>query len=186
MNAAPNYHPATWRLARCVSATKIPPALREWLLDAGSTTRRIKQIFGAPSEVRIIKQQWLVPHPSEAAILHLPLRTNALVREVELSCKGTVWMVARAVFPAVTLQGRRGCRLAAQLDERPLGPLLFRDTTLQRSEFELAILQPQHFEYQWAMGEKHQAENLWARRSVFWLANKPLLLTEVFFNVTSF
>ncbi len=89
-------------------------------------------------------------------------------------------MYARAVFPADFFTGKNHSILA-ELDSRPLGKLLFRDPALRRSEFEIALLQPRHLEYQWAVQQQAAPATLWARRSIFWLQEKPLLLMEVFF-----
>jgi chorismate--pyruvate lyase len=76
-------------------------------------------------------------------------------------------MYARSVFPESTLQGNtRYLRYA--LDERPLGDLLYRDPTLKRTDFEIACLKDIYL------------QPLWARRSAFFIQNKPILLTEVF------
>jgi chorismate--pyruvate lyase len=180
MKSSNKFSAAHWRLARGLRHQQIPAYLRDWVLDPGSTTRRIYQAFGVAQKIRMIQQGWCAPHPSEAGLLNLPLRRRALIREVELSCQDQVWMVARTVFPAQTLKGKQGSRLAYYLDERPLGSLLFREPTTQRSEFELAVLQPQHFEYQWAIRSQPEHDLLWARRSIIWFDHKPLLLTEVF------
>lgn len=151
-----------WRPARMVSHYKISSKLRDFLLDPGSTTVRFKKISDQ-FKVRVLLQAWQIPTVEEALILQIPRRTRTLVRAVEIYLHRELWMVCRAVFPMRTLTGKWR-RLIDELDERPLGQLLFCNPRLQRSEYEVAYL---------------EAQKIWARRSLFYLAeNKPLLLTE--------
>jgi chorismate--pyruvate lyase len=171
---------ADWCLASCIPRHIIPQQLRDFLLDPGSTTRRMQQEYAAQTKVKWLKQNWCVPHYKEAQHLYIPVQQQALIRETYLSCQGKTWMYARAVFPQKLFTGKTR-HLLQQLDSRPLGKLLFSDPTMQRSEFELALLQPWQLEYQWASQHYTVYEALWARRSIFRLQQKPLLLTEVFF-----
>jgi len=172
--------PAHWRFARCIPHYMIPNQLRDFLLDPGSTTRRMQQEYAAQIQVDLLKQAWYYPHYLEAQPLKIPLRRKALIRETYLSCQNKIWMYARAVFPDYLFTGKTRY-LLAELDQRPLGKLLFREPTMQRSEFEVALLQPHHLEFQWATQQRNTTSHLWARRSIFKLHQKPLLLTEIFF-----
>lgn len=171
---------ASWQLASSISRHIIPKRLRDFILDPGSTTSRMQQEYAAQTKVEWLKQNWCVPHYQEAQQLHIPTYQQALIRETYLSCQGKTWMYARAVFPQKLFTGNTQ-HLQQQLDCRPLGKLLFSDSTMQRSEFELALLQPWHLEYQWALQRYKVYEALWARRSIFRLQQKPLLLTEIIF-----
>lgn len=172
----------TWRHARCIPQQIIPSELRDFLLDPGSTTHRMQREYAAQTKVNILNQQWRCPHHQEAQQLHIPLRQHALIREVYLSCQNKIWMYAKTIFPKYFFTGKNQ-RLEYELDHRPLGRLLFRDPTMQRSEYELAILNPNHVEYQWATQQQTgmRSNILWARRSIVKLQNKPLLLIEIFF-----
>jgi chorismate--pyruvate lyase len=69
----------------------------------------------------------------------------------------------------------------AHLKERSLGSVLFKNPALQRSEFEIACLKPRMFLHSKAITAVEQSlPDLWARRSLFSLPGKSLLLTEVF------
>lgn len=182
--------PVTWRKACNISHHIIPSELRDFLLDPGSTTKRMQREYATQTKVTLLTQQWLYPHYHEAQLLNIPLRQYALIREVYLSCQDKIWMYARTVFPNHFFTGKN-TRIKHELDHRPLGKLLFRDPTMQRSEFELALLNPEHLEYQWAM-QQHTPETadlhlgtqsnlLWGRRSIIHLQQKPLLLMEIIF-----
>lgn len=151
-----------WRHFRCMSS-KVFSQIDGWLLDPSSTTQRVKSIAGGFC-VRVLMQAWLLPSHSEASLLGIPQYEVALIREVELSCGDEVWMYGRSVFPNNTLTGKE--KRLYKLGNQPLGEVLFADPTMRRSDFELARL-----------------ANLWARRSVFYLSEKPLLLTEIFLPV---
>jgi chorismate--pyruvate lyase len=113
-------------------------------------------------QVRCLQQAWRIPSYEESTRLQLPSHQHVLLREVELLCEGDIWMYARAAIPAETLVGKY--HALKQWGTRPLGEVLFRDPLTTRGAFDITLWQPDHF----------------ARRSIFLLDHKPLLLTEVF------
>jgi chorismate--pyruvate lyase len=186
MVSSPIWHPAIR-----ISQISLPAKTRAWLLAPGSTTKLFNSLSQQPMQVRCLQQRWHTPLRTEALCLNRPPLQKVLLREVELICDGDLWMYARTVMPAETLIGKY--QQLKRLGTRPLGNILFRDPLMQRSSFEIAFLTPQHKEYQLAIRHLHKdyepngntAENsstksLFARRSIFWLEHKPLLLTEVF------
>lgn len=94
-----------------------------------------------------------------------------MIREIVMSGNQQDWVFARSVLPLSTLTGR--LRQLRTLDNRPLGALLFREPSMQRSAIEISRLEPHNFNYP-------SEQRCWARRSVFKLDNKPLLVAEVF------
>ena len=117
--------------------------------------------------VRVVSNEWGVPSPSEAQALALKPRQKAIIRQVELLCYGQVWVCARSIIPHSTLTG--GLRKFKNIGNRPLGALLFKHPNMVRGALEVACLK------QRACPLEH-----WARRSVFYLDNKGILVTEVF------
>jgi chorismate--pyruvate lyase len=180
MSHAPIWHPAT-RLAHL----KLSPDLRTWLLAADSMTKRLNTAKQQELSVHCLQQAWQVPFRSETKRLGFSLYKQAVLREVELLFGEDIWIYARSVIPAATLTGKN--QWLKKLGTRSLGSVLFRDPLLRRSEFEIAILNPSHQEYQLAvrhvpLKQLPQGELL-ARRSIFYINHKPLLLTEVFLPV---
>ncbi len=167
-----------WRVKAGVPSYKMDPGLRECLFDPGSTTARFKQI-SPHFKIRVLQQQWQQPQSSEILFLQMVPRTRALIREVEIVLHDVVWMVARTVIPATTLTGSQR-RLIDQLDERPIGKLLFSDPHLKRTEYEVALLTPAHKEYAPLAHLKFISDPIWVRRSLFYLDHKPLMLIEYF------
>jgi chorismate--pyruvate lyase len=102
-----------------------------------------------------------------------------IVRHVLLLCRDTPWVFARSIIPPGTFQ-QTGRRLAT-LGARPLGRILFSDRTLRRVQVHVSEIKPEHPLLRLAATcLEHQPRTAWARRSIFLLRNRPLLVNEVF------
>ena len=157
----------------------LPSDLGPWLLDAGSFMQRLRQHGVQAPKVQVIKQIWAMPARNEKIVLDMTTRAYALIREVLIYSAEKKWMYARTVFPAATLTGKQRC--LARLKERSLGSILFKDPSLQRSVFDVALLSSHTAINQTICNRlKINPVDLWARRSEFVLHNKSLLLTEIF------
>jgi len=155
-----------WLALRRPSQRQAPLQWRDWLMDSGSLTQRLVQLSGGNFRVEVLNQRWAIPTASERKALGMRSRQKALIREVQLIGNDQAWVYARSILPATTLTGRQ--RLLAQLGSRPLGQMLFQDPTMQRGPLQISQLR------------LHNGDTAWARRSVFTLADKPLLVCEVF------
>jgi chorismate--pyruvate lyase len=154
--------------------------LKTWLLHPGSFVERLKNHGVKSPKIQVIQQQWQLPHADERQELALNFRTNVLIREVLIKSDDIVWMFARTVFPRATLSGKY--RQLAHLKTKSLGSILFKDPTLQRSEFDIFSVEPgMDLHDQLNPFLPAEINSLWARRSLFFVRQKPLLLTEVFF-----
>jgi chorismate--pyruvate lyase len=129
--------------------------------------------------VRLLSQSWDRPFQDEARILGMKDGSRALIRQVQLLCGEQAWVYARTVMPVSSLRGR--LQRLAHLGTRPLGGMLFADPGMQRGGVELARLctgQTMH-----AAATFHMTSppaEIWGRRTVFRLAGKPLLVSEIF------
>jgi len=86
---------------------------------------------------------------------------------------------ARTVIPASSLRGR--LRRLSMLGTRPLGALLFADPGMRRDAPEIARIHPGHDIFlQAVQHSRARPAAIWGRRSVFYLDNKPLLVSEIF------
>lgn len=177
----PSSPPATtardpgWRPQHRFTATTLPTRCRQWLLDDSSLTARLIALQAGTFSVRRLQQAWTVPLPSEQRLLGLPLRQRALVREVLLQLDGEPVVFARSVFPLATLEGPLAH--LRRLQNHSLGAILFRQSGMRRSPFELARLAPGSAYLQpWV----RQTEPAWARRSCFNIRGARLLVCEVF------
>ncbi|MCF7981791.1 MAG: chorismate lyase [Pseudomonadales bacterium] len=165
-------HWQSFRRAPCVN---IDSLWRSWLLDRGSLTERLLAVTQGDFFVRVLHQRWQRPQLSEAKRLGLKPRQVALIREVQLMCHNEAWVYARSVFPLNTLSGRLG--YLKKLDNRSLGSLLFKDPHLSRTWFEIASIDGSLIT---SLGQQAPTENLWGRRSLFYIKEKPILVAEIF------
>ncbi len=119
------------------------------------------------------------PNPDEYALLDIAMNTRVYVREVLLKCNGIPVVFAHSVLPYSSLRG--DWNRISRLGSRPLGEALFSDHRVQRHPLTYQLLRLDHplfrsIEQQLPLSVR----SLWARRSVFSLNRRPLLVTEVF------
>ena len=167
--------PFAWKPCHALERNRLPQAVRQWLLDRGSLTERLKQASDGDFAVQLLAQRWQRPTHDEAALLGLRPREQALVREVLLLCHGQPWVYARSVLPHATLSGP--LRFLRRLQNQALGGLLFRDPSLQRSHFMLTTVQLPHAAIPLAIDTPC---TVYGRRSLFRLQDRPLLVAEFF------
>lgn len=172
------YHQVKWQ-AYDALLSKVPQALHGWLLDPNSFMDRLRSHGAQSPYVTVLHQSWQLPLQDEGLQLGMHPHAEALIREVLILSEGKQWMYARTVFPRTTLTGEQQC--LASLESRSLGSVLFNDSSMQRSEFEVSCIKPSDDLHNYISEQtKTILPELWARRSRFTLQNKPLLLTEVF------
>lgn len=160
----------------------LPEHLRPWLFDVGSMTKRLRNFAKQSMTVQLLGQDWGQPTISESLYLQLALRNRSLIREVYLLCDGKIIVFGRSIFPLKLFEGK-GRKLLALLDTKPIGDLLFKEPTMKRTPLQFAKLNASHLEFcQATQGATTSANNLWARRSRFYLHDQPLLVTEVIFS----
>ncbi|MDF2867090.1 MAG: chorismate--pyruvate lyase [Gammaproteobacteria bacterium] len=168
-----------WQSYKSISMASMPEAVRERLLDSGSLTCYLEQHAQKSFNVEVVNTGWLYAKPSEVQYLGIHPREKIWVREVFLRCDRNIKVYAWSVFPESTITGKyKGLQ---RLGSKPLGKILFNQSNVIRSEFEIAQIANDHPLYQKITRELHnKPEFLWARRSVFKLDDKPLLVNEVF------
>ncbi|WP_250656691.1 chorismate--pyruvate lyase family protein [Alkalimarinus coralli] len=164
-----------WHTFRRVPSFYLPNEWRDWILDRGSLTQRLIEASNGNFSVRVVRQAWLQPNRDEALMLGCPMTTRALIREVELLCFGETWVVARSVIPSSTLHGEE--RQLKALGNRSLGTFLFKSRAMRRGPLQITQASPEHLSMQ--VGYSLH-DPLWGRRSIFYLHEKPLLVSELF------
>ena len=156
------------------------PRLLPWLTDPGSLTARIRARC-ARFSVRVLGQALARVHRDEAALLGLRGGELAWLREVVLEADGVPVVYARSMMPRRNLRGP-WTRFTG-LGNRPLGAALFADPRIVRQPLHVARLDGRDRRYHLAAAAAAAPEAgcaLWARRSVFLLAGRPLLVCEIF------
>lgn len=175
----PRRFASSWQPSHAVDRFRLPQHLIPWLLDRASLTHRVQQACGGTFRVEVLGQGWQRPEREERLALSMRRNTLAMVREVRLLCDEQLWVFARTVVPLRTLSGAQ--RRLGELGSRPLGALLFTDRSLERGELELARIRPgQRLFAAATAGIKPTPGEVWARRSVFFVRGKPLLVQELF------
>jgi chorismate--pyruvate lyase len=169
-----------WYPQRRFRRRSIPADLAGWLLDTASLTQRLRQMCAGRFSVRVLSQSWGRPLRDEARSVGMRPAGRALIRQVQLLCGNRPWVYARTVIPATSMCGR--LQRLAHLGNRPLGAMLFADPGMRRGRVELARITPGQALFAAAL--RHTGRDtpaaIWGRRSVFRIADKPLLVSEVF------
>jgi chorismate--pyruvate lyase len=118
-------------------------------------------------------------HTDETALLGLSRQQRAYVRDVTLLCDNQVVVFAHSVLPRTSLRG--AWNGISRLGSRPLGEALFNNPRIRRQALAYCKLTARHPLFRRINDHQPQhTRHLWARRSVFCLAGRPLLVTEVF------
>lgn len=167
-----------WQPAHGGILVQMPENLGPWLIDEGSLTRKLVALSKDQFEVQVLRQEVATPGAAEANALKMTQQTPVMIREVVLKGRGRPWIFARSILPMTTMTGRlAGLRT---LSNQPLGELLFQDPSMTREPLEAACLPARILSVPAALAAGD--EPLWARRSVFFLDQKPLLVSEVFLS----
>jgi len=167
-----------WRPRLAPPQYRTPSQLKPWLDEPGSLTKRLRRYCHGRFGVRVLQEGWGMPALAESRILRLRTQNLGWVREVLLTCDGHACVFARTVMPIGILRGRYRC--LRHLGPRPLGSLLFGRDTIRRGPLSMARLASGHRLFEQVRRVSETTDPLWARRSVFHVGDKPLLITEVF------
>lgn len=157
----------------------MPADLASWLTDTGSLTRRLQQHNQYGFAVDLLGNSWIKPLTDESLKLKLRLAELSYQREVRLMDGDKANVYARTIVPLATYKAMP--YRFNQLGNKPLGEVLFTDPTVKRGEIEITCLKPGQWLYEMALLEENdRPEELWARRSAFYIRGKALLVNEVF------
>lgn len=168
-----------WRAERYLFSGQVPEHIGWWLFDENSLTARIIAACSGQFRVEVISQGWQRPMLNEEQCLKIRASRHALVRQVYLYCNDVPWVFARTVIPRATLRGKE--KHLAHLQNKPLGAVLFAEPTMRRSEVEVAEIKPGQRLFHTATARLNtNPSSIWGRRSVFYLHDKPLLVSEIF------
>lgn len=155
-----------------------PTALAPWLRDCGSLTQRIQKRC-QQFEVRPVHSGLARIALDEAALLGLAAQQLAYSREVFLYANNSPVVFAHSVLARAHLRGTWSVLLA--LGNKPLGAVLFAHPLVKRKSLNYKALHNTHPLYQRAAQVLNKPPHiLWARRSLFYLHDAPLLVTEIF------
>lgn len=149
-----------------------------WLHDHGSLTLRIQQRCGRFA-VQGVRSGLARIAFDEAALLGIAPHQFAWSREVFLYADDQPVVFAHSTCARQHLRGAWSSIRA--LGNRPLGAVLFAHPLVERQPLHYKALHAHHPLYRSAAAALDIApDRLWARRSLFYLHDAPLLVTEVF------
>lgn len=158
----------------------LPAGLCPWLTDRGSLTERIVA-RSKTFEVKVLSHGPGRPMCDECALFGVRAGARVRVREVLLIADGQPVVYARSVLPRSSL--RRGWQVFDQIGGRSLGQALFADPRIRRMPLTTTSLDQRDRRYHRAVNSARLVPppaRLWARRSLFRLRGRDLLVTEIF------
>ena len=163
-----------WRGAALGCGTGLAP----WLHDHGSLTQRI-QLRCTHFAVRGVRSGLARIALDESALLGIAPHQLAWSREVFLYADDQPVVFAHSTCAHQHLRGAWAA--VRSLGSKPLGAMLFAHPLVERKPLHYKALHNTHPLYQRAVVELGDPpRRLWARRSLFYLHDAPLLVTEVF------
>ena len=162
-----------------IESEKIPANLKGWLLDVNHLKLALTEQGFAISLI-LLKQEQGVLSAEEAQLLK---SETGLIRQIYLADKGKPLVYARTVIPAQTYQAF--ATEFENLGARAIGEILLHDKEqVIRGPLEAGYIEADSDLYNAAAGNNLSlTAPLWARRSQFYMANHPLLITEIFLSL---
>lgn len=173
-----------WQSPKAGDLSHISASLKNWLLDEGSLTARLKAQCSDFS-VKVIGEKKQLCSSDEACSF-IKAGEEILVREVLLYCDNIPQVFARSLLPLTSLTGEG--QALENLGTQPLGQVIFNNPSLQRQRLEVSSFDCSSSVAKLAQQLVDKAsvdldspnELLWGRRSIFMLESKPLMVAEVF------
>ncbi len=154
-----------------------PKQLSDWLFDHNSLTQKLERLS---NRFHVQVKQQVTTNSKNSTLSHYFCdEEKILVREVYLYCDGVAVVFAQTEIPYSSLTEEQA--KLAEIGEQSLGKFLFQDPSMLRGQIEVCEFIEDSTAHK--ICEEIQQEckhTLWARRSLFYLNNKPLLVSELF------
>ncbi|MFT5758916.1 MAG: chorismate--pyruvate lyase [Alteromonadaceae bacterium] len=155
----------------------IAQPLLDWLLDPCSLTARFKK-HCQHFRIEVLGQQIQACASSEANE-DIKAGEQVLVREVLIYCDDKPQVFARSLLPLKSLTGEE--QQLAHLGNQSLGQVLFNNPELIRKNIEVSSFDAQDSLSDLLISlSLPSSDEIWGRRSVFILHDKPLMVAEIF------
>ena len=169
-----------WRSTIPPDPRTAAPCVRRLLQCRGSLFQELKRHCPGAMHIDILGLHCTHPTREESAALGLDSGRRAWIREILLCCGEKNWVYARTVIPLASLVGSN--RVLYTLRRRSLGDILFRAARARRKWLQYQSVSTTGLPSAAMLPAGEQNRRLWARRSLFELREKPLLLTEYFLS----
>ncbi|SFV88254.1 Chorismate--pyruvate lyase [hydrothermal vent metagenome] len=135
--------------------TALPEALKPWLIDETSLTKKLKQGF-VDFSVNVLSQTQGKAHDNERGLMCSDV--ECVIREVELLGNQQVLVFARSIIPMTD-----DTQDLLAIGSKPLGEILFNNAGVVRGKLQIT-----------------HTGNIWGRRSTFTVGKTQLLVSEFF------
>jgi chorismate--pyruvate lyase len=169
--------PPLWKSQLRGSDSQPPAALRPWLDETGSLTKRLRSVYGKNLAVKLLFHHWKPAFAEECRQLKVPHHRYQLIREVLLHIGDTPLVLARTVLPEHTI--RIAHRNLSHLGTRPLGEVIFAYPDLELRQRYFSQAAPSCWST--AIQNQFQIEPaIWGRRTLYAIHHQPLLVSEFF------
>ena len=165
----------SWQFRKLVNWSKVPTNLRYLLLHQGSLTRYLDQLCNGFITLELLDQCWIKTDYNELWLLKKYCGQSVLLREVLLKYDNRPLVYAKTLIPVYSLLGKN--RILKRRGRQPLGTLLFSASGDGRRYMQYARINVPATVSSCVEGSNTV---VWARRSLFGLSGKPLLITEFF------
>ncbi|QWD90124.1 chorismate lyase [Polynucleobacter sp. MWH-Braz-FAM2G] len=158
-----------------------PRMWQPWLSDTGSLTQKIEAAIGQKLEVQVLRDYPQSLNSDESRYFHFKLR-RCRVREVLLCSNGIPLVMAHSVIPTSSSSGSNHAIL--RLGTKPLGAVLFSKTRKHsKAKPPRDIARLDKSSELWKRCAKRFSDlssPLWARRTLYRLKGRPILVNEIF------
>ena len=158
-----------------------PRKWQPWLSDTGSLTQKIEKVIGQKLQVQVLRDYPQTLDSDESRYFHFKIR-RCRVREVLLCANNIPLVMAHSVIPTLSSSGSNHAVL--RLGTKPLGAVLFAKTRMHskaKPPRDIARLDKSHA--LWKKCFRNYADlssPLWARRTLYRLKGRPILVNEIF------
>ncbi len=169
---------ASWQGLSGREHMKLPPRVRDWVGLQTSMTARVGLVADSEISVDVLQQARGKLHEDERKFFTDPPAEQGVVREVCLKAEEQPFLVARTVFTSRRLEEHP---TIVRLGNHALGSLLFADGPPRFTAREF-IYFDQSSPLWGLVGQCYDKvqSHYWARRTLFWLFDESLLVTEIF------
>jgi chorismate--pyruvate lyase len=148
-----------------------------WLYDSSSLTQKLEAMC---RRFHIqIRQQRRIKATTPSLSGYFASNKNVLLREVFLCCDDIPVVFAQTEIPLSTLTQEQA--QLAEVGSQSLGKILFQEPSMERGPIEVTQFKEESPAHKLCRSINQSCSHpLWARRSLFYLKNKPLLVSELF------
>ena len=170
-----------WQKKNELDTSALSKSEKSWLMDTYVLTQSLNSLEDATCRLDVLDERLDVLSTDERSAFMKNSAKEAWVRQIYHLVEGTPVIYARTVVPTPTFNRFKADFLA--LKSQPIGvTLLYDRPEVTRSCFTYRQIKAHEPIYQNAFLTADNLQHLWARRSLFYINELPLLISEVFMS----